>query len=347
MSGERIDVHQHVIPPVYREALRAHGIAAAGGRDLPDWTPEAALKLMASTRIGTAILSVSTPGTAFLDDPIQAVRLARQLNDYCAELTMRHPDRFGFFATLPMPDVTESATEAIRALDQLHADGVVLLGNSHGTYLGAEGQDQLFRTLDERAAVVLIHPADLPTEPVPGVPPFAADFLLDTTRAAYLLVRNGIRRRYPRIRFVLSHGGGFVPYAAHRMALAIYSDTGASPVDCLEDFSTFYFDTALSSSAASLPTLTAFARPGHILYGSDWPFAPDPAVQYFGAGLDEYPHLDPPTKAAIERTNALALFPRLGAAAATAAIPLTDRTRNALRRRIFRTAARAMSRSQS
>jgi predicted TIM-barrel fold metal-dependent hydrolase len=56
---------------------------------------------------------------------------------------------------------------------------------------------------------------------VPGVAPFAADFLLDTARAAYLLVRNDIRTRYPNIRFILSHAGGFVPYAAHRMAIAI------------------------------------------------------------------------------------------------------------------------------
>ena len=50
------------------------------------------------------------------------------------------------------------------------------------------------------------------------IPPLAADFLLDTTRAAYLLVRNGIRRRYPNIRFILGHAGGFAPYASHRMA---------------------------------------------------------------------------------------------------------------------------------
>ncbi|MFD5760011.1 hypothetical protein ACFWIZ_33750, partial [Streptomyces sp. NPDC127044] len=52
--------------------------------------------------------------------------------------------------------------------------------------------------------------------------------LLDTTRAAYLLVRNGIARTYPNIRFILSHTGGFVPYASHRMAVAIAGDTGVA-----------------------------------------------------------------------------------------------------------------------
>jgi 6-methylsalicylate decarboxylase len=82
----------------------------------------------------------------------------------------------------------------------LHAAGqrqVVLLANSAGTYLGQDGQDELFAALDARAAVAFIHPADLPGPTVPGVLPFAADLFLDTTRAAYLLGRNGIRRRYP------------------------------------------------------------------------------------------------------------------------------------------------------
>jgi len=150
----------------------------------------------------------------------------------------------------------------------------------------------------------------LPGPAVDGVPPFATDFLLDTTRAAYLLVRNGIRRKYPNIRFILSHAGGFVPYASHRMAVSIFSDTGQSPDEILDDFASFYFDTALSSSAAALPSLLAFAKPGHVTFGSDWPFAPVLAGQYFAAGLETYPGLDADARAAIERTNALALFPR-------------------------------------
>ena len=199
----------------------------------------------------------------------------------------------------------------MRALDELHADGVVLLANNAGTYLGETARTTLFAALDARSAVVFIHPADLPGPSVPGVPPFAADFLLDTTRAAYLLVRNGIRRKYPNIRFILSHAGGFVPYAVHRLAVAIMGDTGRSPADILDDFSSFYFDTALSSSAAALPTLLAFAKPGHITFGSDFPFAPIAAAKLFAAGLETYPGLDADARAEIDRTNALALFPRL------------------------------------
>ena len=150
---------------------------------------------------------------------------------------------FGFFATIPTPHIPESVAETARALDHLRADGVVLLANSAGTYLGQPGQDALFAALNERSAVVFIHPADLPGPVVEGVAPFATDFLLDTTRAAYLLVRNGIRRKYPNIKFILGHAGGFVPYASHRMAVAIMADTGRSPADATRHRRVYHLQT--------------------------------------------------------------------------------------------------------
>ncbi|MGW5134840.1 amidohydrolase family protein [Streptomyces sp. NPDC004135] len=331
-SAQRIDVHQHVVPDFYREELAKAGIADAGGRALPDWSPESALRVMDLLGITTSIVSVSTPGTGFLTEPAEAAGLARRLNDHSTALACDHPGRFGFFATLPMPDADASAAEAVRALDDLRADGVTLLANNRGTYLGVDGQDTLWQTLNDRAAVVFVHPAQLPASPVDGIPAFAADFLLDTTRAAYLLVRNGIPRRYPNIRFILSHAGGFVPYSSHRMALTIANDTARSPLDVLDDFRSFHFDTALSSSPAALPTLLAFARPGHVLFGSDWPFAPTPAGQYFASGLDG--NVDPDTLKAVNRTNAEALFPRLAATspAAPPAPPAPVRLRRAARR---------------
>jgi 6-methylsalicylate decarboxylase len=332
----RIDTHHHAVPAFYREALRRAGIDDAGGRALPDWSPETSLQTMADLDVSTAILSVSTPGTTFLADAADAAALARDLNDYSATLMTDQPDRFGFFATIPMPHLSESVAEVVRALDELHADGVVLLANNAGVYLGADGQDDLFAALDARSAVVFIHPADLPGPTVPGVLPFAADFLLDTTRAAYLLVRNGIRRKYPNIRFILSHAGGFVPYASHRMAVAIMGDTGRSAADSLDDFASFYFDTALSSSAAALPTLLAFAKPGHITFGSDWPFAPLAAGQLFAAGLDTYSGLDAPGRDAINRQNALRLFPRLGAASAPPPVSRLQQLRHLGSRAVIR-----------
>jgi predicted TIM-barrel fold metal-dependent hydrolase len=175
------------------------------------------------------------------------------------------------------------------------------------------------------------------------VAPFAADFLLDTTRAAYLLVRNGTCRKYPNIKFILSHAGGFVPYASHRMAVAIMGDTGRTLTDSLDDFAGFYFDTALSSSAAALPSLLAFAKPGHVTFGSDWPFAPVAAGKLFAAGLETYSGLDADARAAIERTNALVLFPRLGAAPPLDAGSVLDQVRHAASRALMRGVARLVN----
>ncbi|ALR13696.1 amidohydrolase family protein [Mycobacteroides saopaulense] len=342
----RIDTHHHCIPPLYRTLLQKAGIEEAGGRALPDWSPETSLETMDALNVSTAILSVSTPGTTFLSSAADAAALARDLNDYTSGVVADQPNRFGFFATVPMPHVHEAVAETVRALDVLHADGVVLLANNDGIYLGQDGQDDLFAALDARSAVVFIHPADLPGAVVPGVLPFAADFLLDTTRAAYLLVRNGIRRKYPNIKFILSHAGGFVPYASHRMAVAITSDTGASPTDNLDDFASFYFDTALSSSPAALPSLLAFAKPGHITFGSDWPFAPLPASQLFAAGLENFP-LEQAARTAVDRGNALALFPRLGTAPAAPARSLSGHVRYAARRTVMRGIARLMASQQT
>ncbi len=336
----RIDTHHHAIPPFYRDLLQKANIDEAGGRMLPEWSPEGSLQTMTELEVGTAILSVSTPGTAFLPGAADAVALARDLNDYLGGLVAEQPGRFGFFATIPLPHLHESVDEVGRSLDDLHADGVVLLANSAGTYLGQNGQDDLFAALDARSAVVLIHPGELPGPAVDGIAPFAVDFLLDTTRSAYLLVRNGICRKYPNIKFILSHAGGFVPYASHRMAISIMGDIGRSPADSLDDFAGFYFDTALSSSAAALPSLLAFAKPGHVTFGSDWPFAPVAAGKLFAAGLETYPSLDQHARGAIERDNALALFPRLGTAPpADPGSPLDQ-----LRRGVSRAALRGLVR---
>jgi 6-methylsalicylate decarboxylase len=338
----RIDTHHHLIPADYRKALQKAGITEAGGRELPDWSPEVSLQTMAELGIATAVLSVSTPGTTFLSNPADAVALARDLNDYTAAVVAARPDRFGFFATAPMPDIDESVAEIGRALDELKADGIVLLANSAGVYLGQDGQDALFAALNDRSAVVFVHPAELPGPTVAGIAPFATDFLLDTTRAAYLLVRNGIRTHYPKIRFILSHAGGFVPYASHRMAVAITADTGRSWADILDDFSSFYFDTALSSSAAALPTLLAFAKPGHITFGSDWPFAPIAAAKLFAAGLETYP-LHAETRTALDRSNALALFPRFGTAPQPIPQSPAQKIRHTISRRVMRGVARLTS----
>src|SRR5262245_12984578 len=311
-THRRIDVHQHLLPPDYLAWLRAKDIHAAGGRELPDWTVEGALRLQEEHDIATSILSVSAPGV-HLGDAAIARGKAREVNEFTARIVHDHPGRLGFFATLTLPDVEGALAEAAYALDELHASGVILLANTHGRYLGAPEDEPLLAELDRRRAVIFVHPNELPGPSVEGVPPFAVDFLLDTTRAAYRLVRSGAVRRYPNLKIILSHAGGFVPYASHRLVMTIVGETQRPPSEVLEDFRSFYFDTALSGSPAALPSLLAFAKPDHVLFGSDWPYAPPIAVGYFTGQLDAYAALDPDGHAAVDRRSAEALFPQFAA----------------------------------
>jgi 6-methylsalicylate decarboxylase len=307
--SRRIDTHSHVVPPEYADWLRARGVSA-GGLPIPEWDPQAALALMDRHDIAAAVLSVSTPGVHFGDD-VEARALARAVNDYAAQVVSDHPSRFGFFATLPLPDVEGALTEIDRAFDSLAADGVVMLANHRGVYLGDPRFDPVFDELQRRRAVVFVHPSTLPgLEPIGGIPAFVADFLLDTTRAAVNLARSGTLERCPDVSILLSHAGGFVPYAAYRLAFAASSRRDAA--HGLSLLRRYHFDVALSSTPAALPSLLAFTTPDHITFGSDWPYAPDAAVAAMTHLYDGY-DLDPRARQQIDRMTAAALFPRLAA----------------------------------
>ncbi|MFD3563147.1 amidohydrolase family protein [Streptomyces sp. NPDC058686] len=307
----RIDVHQHIVPPVWARALEARGLDS-GGWAIPSWKAADAVDMMDRQGIAVGVLSVTAPGVHFGDDA-EARHLARAVNEYGAEAARKHPGRIGMFASLPLPDVDAALEEAAYALDILGADGVTLMSNVRGQYLGDPSYQPLWEELDRRSAVVFVHPAQPPMPLLAGTPAPLADYVFDTTRTALNLVLAGAMRRYSKVRVILSHGGGFLPYAAYRFAglTSTVVDKGREPDDILADLKRFYFDTALSASPSALPALLTFAAPGHILYGSDWPFAPEEAGAYYNRFLDKDPGLTPETAAAINRVSAEALFPRL------------------------------------
>jgi predicted TIM-barrel fold metal-dependent hydrolase len=314
MNGPaRIDTHHHVLPPAYRAWLSDQGITP-GGIPLPSWDAGSTLAMMDDLGIGTGILSVSAPGVHLepgRTGPSAAARSrAREVNEYCAEVIRDHPGRFGLFATLTLPDVDGAIAEADHAFDVLGADGVILLASVHGQYLGDKAFDPLMAALNERAATVFVHPGDLPGPAVDGVPSFAADFLLDTTRAAIKLAKSGSLDRYADLKIILSHAGGFLPYAAYRFAPLCAPDF--SQETGIAKLRRFYFDTAASSSPSALPSLLAFADPTHITFGTDWPFIPLKGAASFTSSLDVY-DIDDGQRHAINRGNAELLFPRLAA----------------------------------
>lgn len=233
--------------------------------------------------IATGVLSVTAPGVHLGGDG-ETHALARAVNEYGAEIVKDRPGRFGHFghfASVPLPDADAAVEEAVHALDDLGADGVVLMSNARGRYLGDPAFEPLWAELDRRGANFFVHPAQPPMELLPGTPAPLAHYIFDTTRTVLNMVHNGVLTRHPNARVIRSHGGGSLPYAAYRHSglTPIAVDPGRTADDVLRDLKRFYFDTALSAGPSALPALLPLAEPGHVPYGSDSPFAPEETVR--------------------------------------------------------------------
>lgn len=310
-NTHRIDVHQHVVPPFWAKELPTHG-GDPSGTVIPQWSPARAIDFMDSQEVATGILSLTAPSVVGWDKS-ERREMARRVNEYTADLVVKRPDRFGNFATLPLPDVDGALRELEHGLDTLRVDGVILLANYAGKYLGDAAFEPLWAELDRRHAVVFVHPGQPPLPTAAGVAGPLVDYPFDTTRTAVHLVLNGIVDRHPGARIILAHAGGFLPYASHRFAelARVFRSDAAHPADILASFQRFYFDTALSSGPAALPTLKAFAGSGRILFGSDFPYVSAGIAASFTAKLDAYDDLTADEHRAISHGNAWTLFPCL------------------------------------
>ena len=308
----RIDVHHHVIPPHFTQAMHDHGLLKVAGAPLPNWQPEHSLDVMDANGIQTAITSLSAPGV-YLSSPEQAIRLARQCNEFSAGMISQYPGRFGFFAVLPMPLTEESCLEAIYALDHLKADGVVLLGSTRGVFLGDPTLNELMHELNSRSTTVFVHPNLHETSEQLGMslPGFLLEFLCDTSRAATNLILSGTMNKYPDIKWILSHSGGFLPYISDRLAMADQMPEYAEkiPKGALNYIRDFYYDTALSPSRFSQVALKALVSADHILFGSDFPFAPAPLTRVQCNTLESNQLWSDTENYGINRGHALKLFP--------------------------------------
>jgi predicted TIM-barrel fold metal-dependent hydrolase len=234
--AHRIDVHQHLVPSFYAKEMPTHG-GDPSGTVIPRWSPEIAIDFMDSLEIATGILSLTAPSVVRWHKN-ERREMARRVNEYAADLVARRPDRFGNFATLPVPDIDGALRELEHALDSLRADGVILLANYAGKYLGDAAFEPLWAELDRRQVAVFVHPGQPPLPTAAGLAGPLVDYPFDTTRAAVQLVLNGIVDRYPEARIILAHAGGFLPYASHRFAelARVFRPDAANPADILASF---------------------------------------------------------------------------------------------------------------
>ncbi|WP_296597472.1 amidohydrolase family protein [Phenylobacterium sp.] len=308
-----LDVHAHFLPPVYREALAKAGLKTVdGGMPVPDWSPERALAIMDEVGIAGAVLSVSSPHVSFLPAD-EAAALCRAVNDYAADLCGRYPDRFGAYAILPLPDVAASLAELARALDDLSLDGVALPTHADGAYLGDAKFAPVLEALDARSATVFIHPTAPACFEAFGLalPAPMIEFPFDTTRTVASLIFSGALERFARIRFILPHAGGTLPFLATRMAaIGAIPALGARarpPAETMQTLARLHYDTALAAAPHQIAALRAIAPVSQIVYGTDFPFAPEPALRAAEAQFQAIP-FTPDEREQVRMGNARRLF---------------------------------------
>ena len=319
----RIDIHHHYLPDFYRAALVASGHSHPDGMSaIPDWSEADAIRTMDRLGIEKAYLSISSPGV-HLGDDAAARSLAAYVNDEGARLKRAYPDRFGLFASTPLPDVAGALAEIGRAYDELGADGVVFETNFGGEYLGDEALAPVYDELDRRSAVLFLHPTSSPcgcwTPPGGGqsrgvdlgYPRPMLEFIFDTTRSVTQMLLSGTLAKHPRIRLVVPHAGAALPILADRIAMLLSMGLQADPAaprDIRAALRGLHYDLAGAPVPTLLQALLDIADPAKLHYGSDWPFTPVEVVADLANKLDETPLLGGALREAAMRGNAAALF---------------------------------------
>jgi len=313
----KIDTHHHIVPPFYFEEAEQGG-ELTGGVTPPPWSAEGALEFMDGLGVDVAITSISTPGV-HLGDDLKARSLARRCNEFAAELIAKHPARFGGFAILPLPDVDGALAELEHSLDVLDLDGVCLMSNAGGRYLGDPTFRELFAELQRRAAVVFVHPTASPDPAAHamGLTDNLIDYPLDTTRTVAQLHYSGTFARTPDVSYIFSHAGGAIPYLAGRFAIVDEMGfMGDELGPASESFRRIYFDTALAWTDPVLHTLAAVADARHVLFGTDFPYIRPDLAQRANEAVSNTAEFDATERDGVLGANATDLFPRLAAATA-------------------------------
>ena len=319
LSGLRlIDVHHHIVLPEYEKALVRSGAADSSRPLRKNSNPQDALRSMAELGIDAAIINPLSVAGVHHGNDANAGYLTETTNEALAKFVSSAPDKLGFFATLPLPDVDGALRQMEYALDTLQADGVILLSNQNGFYVGDPTFEPLYAEMSRRSVTVFVHPASPAYAPTLRLKlwPAYIEYPFETTRAATNLIYNGVMARYPQIKWIMAHAGGALPYLGVRLRLMEESDRAAPPFierhpeGIAPYLKAFYFDVAIAGGAAPMAALAEAADPSHILYGSDWPYLEREFVTDQLSTLVDLPQFQGERLAPMEWRNAAQLFAR-------------------------------------
>ena len=304
----RIDVHHHFSSPGFIAEITGR---KTGQVPLMRLTAEKSLEDMDRGGVATAIVSMSEP-SVFFGNYDAARALARETNDFGARMVAEYPGRFGLFGTVPLPDVEGALREIEYALDTLHADGICMMTDYEGKFLGDPAFTPVMEELNRRKAVVYTHPFRNACcrNLVPDVFEPTIELGTDTTRTIASLIFSGTAARFPGIKFIFSHGGGTAPYLVQRFTFLAKARTDLQarlPEGPIHYLQQFYYDTANASTIYPLSSLMKLVSSSQVLFGTDFPFLTASAT---AADLRETGLFSAADLAAIDRGNAARLMPK-------------------------------------
>jgi predicted TIM-barrel fold metal-dependent hydrolase len=304
----RIDTHHHLSSPGFITEITNR---RTGQVPLMQWTVAKSIDDMDQGGVATAILSISEPGVTF-GDAAAARALARECNDFGARIIADHPGRFGLFAIVPLPDVEGSLREIAYALDTLKADGICMMTDYQGKFLGDAAFTPVMEELNRRKAIVYTHPNrnDCCRNMIPDVPDPVVELGTDTARTITSIMFSGTAAKFPDIQWIFSHAGGTAPGLMQRFTSLFNARKDLQPrlpEGPAHYMQRFYYDTASATTVHPLAALTQLVKPSQILFGTDYPFGPAKAV---AAGLRATGLFSADDLQAIERGNAARMMPR-------------------------------------
>ncbi len=253
-------------------------VAGVAYRPFPRGGHDIARRLadMDAAEVDMHVLSVSPQTWLYGQEAAVGIAAAAIQNEEIARLVKAHPDRFAGIATLPMQAPQQAADELRRAMGRLGHCGAMIGSNVGGKNLDDPGFEPLWAAAAELDAFLMIHPGN-----VAGADRLRSYYLgnlignpLDTTIAAACLIFGGVLERHPKLRPVMVHGGGFIPYQGGRWVHGWRVrpepklHLNHSPQQYLDRF---YYDT-ITHSKAACEFLVSSVGADRVFLGSDYPY---------------------------------------------------------------------------
>jgi aminocarboxymuconate-semialdehyde decarboxylase len=282
----RIDVHAHYFPREYVETigrlLGAEHVRPALSAPGANLGVSERLALMDSAGIDLQVLSASLL-QPYGADPAASAAAARFGNDLYAELCQRHPERFVALGAVPLPHVDAAIAEAARCLDTLGFRGITTGCSVAGRPLDDPAFEPFWAELDRRGALLFLHPMGIGfgDELAAYGLTWMIGALFEDTVATLRLVLGGVTTRYPRIRVLVPHLGGTLPFMMGRIGRATAAErerTGRPPLyfegSLRENLRHCWYDT-VNLEPAALRCACDVLGYERLVLGTDFPFLVD------------------------------------------------------------------------